>query len=177
MSFTEFCDNPCSTVRWLNRIFSGICWQGEDGGVCPGEVLDVCSDGNWSIVGVAGPLQDAVINMKAIKNNPKSARTEFMVIDFRIFHQLPLACPDMARWWLYLTWLLSILTQDRLRQHYLTIPDSWISILKRFLPLYLPSFRVFWLQNEEGWCSGIVTDGVFAQRRPCPYVWEVLTSL
>ena len=60
-------------------------------------MLDECSNVGGSILGVAGPLQDAVKDMKAIKNTPKSALTGFVVMDFFIFDQLPLAYPDIAR--------------------------------------------------------------------------------
>jgi hypothetical protein len=60
---------------------------------CPGDVLGC----GWSIVGVAGPRQDAGKDLKAIKNTPKNAWTRFVVIGFRIFHQLPLAYPDIAQ--------------------------------------------------------------------------------
>jgi hypothetical protein len=48
-------------------------------------------------VGVAVPLQNTVKDMKAINNIPKSALSGFVVIDFLIFHQLPMAYPDIAQ--------------------------------------------------------------------------------
>jgi hypothetical protein len=48
-------------------------------------------------VGVVGALQDVAKRVKAIKNTQKSALTGFVAIDFRIFHQLPSAHPDMAQ--------------------------------------------------------------------------------
>jgi hypothetical protein len=60
---------------------------------CSGSVLD----GDCSIIGVADPLQDADKDMKATKNNSQSARNGLFTIDFCIFHQSSLACPDMPR--------------------------------------------------------------------------------
>jgi hypothetical protein len=81
------------------------CWPGDifgieagKSGTSPGDVLGF----GWSIVGVAGALQDAVKDMKAIK----SARTGFVVIDFRIYTS-------------YL-WLFQILFNDDT-----ILPDFW----------------------------------------------------